>query len=416
MGRRRSTGFRVTTAIASLVGLFAADAMAQPTVNGGRRLTAEERLEEELNRRGGTPVWADGPKGHERPVIRTEPETIRNHGRRDARGSWSWNSDPVLGTDAIGRTYDKRTGGLLQPHDRRRREKIAEARLRDGLYDDRTRFPVELIAVGDGGATGFTGAGFENGRRTLASGRAGEVYADVDRVEGYYTAGLHAGRNGIGGRAGVQGEAVAVGLQAVSTRLEVGDARAHANVYGRAKAFLGADGRAELQATINTRRVNFVAEAGAFVGAKARGEVVGSAKFLGIGVRTTLAAEASFGLGAEARGYFRVDWSTMTVRIGGKAAATFGGGLGAGAMVEISAADAVKGVASAIGRGWNWLSGVWNRRPAERPAVPLPPIAAAVATGSNVRRNAPTVLRIPPTDAPSGARTGGAGSGIGVRR
>jgi hypothetical protein len=116
--------------------------------------------------------------------------------------------------------------------------------------------------------------------------------------------------------------------------------------------------------------------------------------------------EGSAGIGAQGEEYLTVDWSTFTLKAGGKASATLGLGAGAGFQVEVSAdklvrklpeiasgvgdvlesgADAIRNFSDAVDRRMATIGDFFTRGPGrgntQAPAGPRP--VAVITHGSD---------------------------------
>lgn len=248
----------------------------------------------------------------------------------------AWNSDAIVAVDKRGVVFDKSTGRALTAAEAK------EAMARADLYGSKKS--VTLWQKNATGATGIDAGPFQDGRATLAKGDLGEINVDAFRLQGDAQAKFGATRDGVAANVYLKGQATLIGVNAQSRTFGFGDpdALTSATASGAGQAYIGAE--AELDATLGVSKtgVQGNVHAGAFAGGKVEGDLTGQISICGVQINLAGHGEASYGLGAEADGYFKVDWSTMTVKVGGKAALTFGGGAGAGGEVEISLAKLLK--------------------------------------------------------------------------
>lgn len=197
---------------------------------------------------------------------------------------------------------------------------------------------VTIISTGGKGAVGIRTGPFVDGRVNLAEGSLGELNLDVLRAEQEWSAGAGIVPGGVAANAQLEARAILVGLQAETKVAVLGDPNSmtYAAARGEGRAFVGADVEAVggVSATRNGVRAGAVVEA--FAGAKAQGEVFGSATLCGVSINTSGEAEASVGIGGEVSGIFEFDWAEMRVKVGGEVAGTLGVGAGVGGSVEIS--------------------------------------------------------------------------------
>lgn len=341
---------------------------------------------------------------------------------------WARNSDPIVAErpNAPGKYYDART----QPGRERgtlNRGEVADARERAGLYDQQPNV-VTLGEVstdlpnGEKRAVGLNAGGFENGRRDIlggGEGDAGRLSVDVLRAEGTAKAGWGAtDSGGVQASVDLRGQATLVGLNGeIAGRTNVGAV----DLVGKAEGqvFVGADAQAIGQATIDWRggpRVMVNGKAGAFAGAKATGTVEGGVEYGGNSAKAQVLGEVSYGIGANAEGYFKFDWATWSVKYGGRANVTLGVGAGLGVQGELNLSgvrrivtDAIPGAVSALKDGAvsvgnsiaggisngaqavsNFFGGLFGGGNSSPPS------------GSNVPRGAPTVPTASGTSAPPG--------------
>ncbi len=218
----------------------------------------------------------------------------------------SWRTEPsaFLAETADGEVYDKRTGNRIG-------SRLADATIRDAE------------ATLERGLGGTGEAAFQ--------GEHGSFAVQLLRAEA--SAEGRIGTSSASGR--VQARAIVAGARVDYAR-QIGDDLNNARVFTAGEAMIGSE--AEAGGAIGLSENGAVAEldAGAFAGGKVSGETGGSITLCGISNALKVTGNASYGIGAEARYAFELDWSTMTVRYGGRAALTAGLGIGAGVEHELS--------------------------------------------------------------------------------
>lgn len=332
----------------------------------------------------------------------------------------SWSSDPVVARDHYGALFDKRTGRAIREADAK------EAMDRADLYATPTS--VTILEKDASGATGIDAGPFRNGRATLVEGSLGEVHVDALRLDGTGQARAGITKDGVAANVFLDGRATLLGVGAQSRTFGLGDPEAltSATAQGSADAFVGAEALLDANASVTRHGVQGNVHAGAFVGGKAEADGTGQVSICGVQVNALAHGEASYGLGADAAGYFKVDWSSMSVKVGGRAALTAGVGAGAGGEVEVSLAKLMKdpraagrcmvdgaktalttaghalaegagAVKNAIASGAHKLC-FWCKDDPK----PAAPATAPFNRGTNIGRNART---IPPAAGVPGART-----------
>lgn len=325
------------------------------------------------------------------------------------REVWSRNSDPIVAerADAPGKFYDarnqdNRVRGTLN------KDRAADAVDRQKYYDQKNSVTIasgekELWKAGvvEGSAGEFdeaTGNGAKIEACALCtdgkvSGSAGitsdGVQATVSAEAGAYLAKVE-------GKAGAKynGDVVTAGAGAEGS------------------AFVGAQATGTGTAEISKQRVVANGKVGAFAGGKAEGQVSAEAGLTAVGtVKGTAMGEVSYGIGASAEGYFTVDWTSWSVKTGGRASATLGVGAGVGFQTEVSvkpavdwtvkkAGQAYDAAASGVSRAGNAISGgaravanklcFWCDDPAP-PAAPMRP-QQQINRGATPPRHSPTAL------------------------
>ena len=291
---------------------------------------------------------------------------------------------------------------------------------KDEPPDYRMPGSVTLISVATQGAVGIDKGPFKDGRWTWAEGQYGRIGMDVLRADGSASAKAGITKEGVRGDFVAQGQATLVGISGETARFGVGDPNGlnQAGVQADGRAFVGADGQAVTSVAVGKGGVKAVGNINAFVGAKAKTQIVGSASLCGLQVTGTGTGEASAGLGAGASGVFQVDWATGKIKVGGQADLTVGLGAGAGGQVEISVekiirdpkaagkcvVDGIKGAGTAIANGAEqaagWLAGTWRSLVGGKKSdignavatLPLGPTPynAMIVNGAEVGRYAPT--------------------------
>ena len=276
---------------------------------------------------------------HDRPTINSKDGTTFGDSRTTVNGA-SRNSDPVVAANRDGRLYDKRNGRFLSE------DGAADAMDRADAYNrPRGVTLADWKLTGDKPAAAGLNAGpFEDGRADILGGGPddpGRLSVDVLRAEGEGGAQVVALENGYGANAELKGQLTLVGINGEVGK-KWGDDMNNVNVGAKGQAYVGANGELGGSGEITTDGVTARGKAGVFAGGKAEGEISGGFTICGVNIGAKGTGEVSYGIGAEAEGYFKVNWSTMTVKIGGKAAATFGGGAGAGGEVEVSLAELMK--------------------------------------------------------------------------
>lgn len=248
----------------------------------------------------------------------------------------TWNTDPVIAKGPRGQLYDLNTGRLLTP------QEVADATERANAYA--VPRSVTVVEYGDAGALGITEGAFVNGRATLVEGEYGRIDVNALRLDGQWSAKGGISREGVTGSFYAKGQATLFGITGETKTFALGDPNGltNATVMAKGQAYVGAEAELDANVLINREGVSGNVSAGAFAGGKAEGDIVGGFSICGVSLGATGHGEVSYGIGAEAQGYFKVNWATMTVKIGGKAALTFGGGAGAGGEVEISLSKLMK--------------------------------------------------------------------------
>ena len=293
------------------------------------------------------------------------PGSTENRPWHQPREVWSRNSDPILAErpNAPGKYYDARPDGQ-RDRGTLGRDRVQDTREREQLYQ-----PSKGVTIASGSLGEIDGMD-PNAGYGVGQGRLGDKF-DPATQNGATIAGcvacvdgkadgklIYTGRGvqaNVDARAGAyvgraEGEFAAMDRDGVVT----------GGVKGEGSAYLlGAEARANGTLEASLDRVLANGRVGAHVGGRAEGQVTGEIGLNNIGtVSGTAKGEISYGLGAQAEGYFEFDWSTMTVRAGGKASATLGIGAGVGFETEISVKPAVdwavenvgRPVASAVGR------------------------------------------------------------------
>jgi hypothetical protein len=323
------------------------------------------------------------------------------------REVWSRNSDPIVAErpNAPGKYYDarqqdNRTRGTLG------KDAVADANERNGYYDQKNSV---TIASGEK----------ELWKESVVSGKAGEYNKETGNGAQVEACALCTDGK-ISGNAGI----TANGVQASGTfeagaylaKVE-GEAGAKYNgavvqggVNAKGSAFVGAQVKGTGTVEISRERITANGKVGAFAGGKAEGQVSAEAGLTNVGtVKGTVMGEVSYGIGASAEGYFTVDWSSFTIKTGGRVSATLGVGAGVGFQTEISVKPAVDWVAgkakaagsaiangasragSAIASGAKALAGklcFWCKKP-EPVNAPMP-VPQQVSTGAAPPLNAST--------------------------
>jgi hypothetical protein len=281
-------------------------------------------------RQDNTDVFAKGGEyhQHERPVY-------------DGGGKWTpsggWKTDPVVGTNSAGRPYDKSNGRFVSNDDAHWVNHERGERL-EGWNEGQYPRGVTVLSQNGHGAVGVDVGPFKNGTVNLVKGEYGSINVDVLRADGQYNAGVGITDRGVTGSVYARGVVTLVGLRGETENLALGDPNGltNASVFGEGRAFVGAD--AQVNGNLSVGKDGILAQGGAsaFAGAKAEGQVSGQVTICGVQIAGTGLGEVSAGAGAEATGVFKVDWSTMTVRMGAKVGAALGLGAGVGGTVEIS--------------------------------------------------------------------------------
>ncbi len=283
---------------------------------------------------------------HQRPAINSKKGHTLPGGRTSANG-WAVNSDPVVAENRNRRLYDKRNGQFLsqsQAEAAKRSSKYYEAGTGVTLFELKTG-TQDINGNYQPDATGLNAGGFKDGRYNIlheaGSPNAGTIpnrlSVDVLRAEGQGTVKVGVIPGGVAAAAQLRGQATLIGLSGEYTR-SFGDSDSinTAQVSTKGQAFVGAAGELQAVANVSNRGALLTGRAGAFVGGRAEGEAGGSVTICGVQIGAKGVGEVSYGLGAAAEGYMVVNWSTMTVKFGGRAAATLGLGAGVGGEVEIS--------------------------------------------------------------------------------
>ena len=341
-------------------------------------------------------------------------------GSRGSVNGKSWNSDPVVAQNSAGRYYDKRNGRLLS------NDQAGDARSRADNYNQPFRPTIYDASTGKQ-ATGINAGPFKDGRWDWAKGGNdangngqvdpgewnGRVGMDVLRAEGEASARINAGSID----ATAKGQVTLIGING---EIEGKYGSEMNNIGGRAEgqAYIGAEAEATVSASVSRNGILANGKVGAFVGGKAQGSVAATATIGGVQTTGKVTGEVSYGLGAEASGYMKFDWTNMSFKIGGRASLTVGVGAGVGGEVEVSFKPAVdwvvKNGGAILDKGASIASAAidkakdigrslcfWCKDPAP-PTGPAP--VQAPTAGSNVALNAPTQT-VPPvaaaTDTPA---------------
>ncbi len=330
----------------------------------------------------------------------------RRHNRPEI---WARNSDPIVAErpNRPGKYYDART----QPGRERgtlNAGEVADANNRAGLYDQQPNI-VTLGEASTQGEVGLNAGPFQDGRWNLAGGNEGDpgrLSLDVLRAEGTAKTGFGAtDSGGVQAYVDVRGQATLVGLNGeIGGQTNVGGVNLNGKASGQ--AYIGADAQLIGQATIDRNGVLLNGRAGAFAGAKATGQLEGGAELGGNSAKVAVLGEISYGIGAQAEGYFKFDWATWSVKYGGRANVTLGVGAGVGVQGELNlsgvrsvvmekipavasaVADGVSSVANTVGGAisdaassvGSFFSGLFG-------GSDPPPVVANNNAGSNVDRN-----------------------------
>lgn len=371
--------------------------------------------------------------------------------RHQPREIWSRNSDPVLAErpNAPGKYYDARPDG------QRRRGTLGPQTVQDVREREKLYKPSTGVTVYEGSLGEIDGMDPEAGYG-IGQGRLGEKY-DPKKENGATIAGCIAcvdgkldGKVAITSR-GVQGSidgkaGAYLGRAEGDFTLMKRDGVVTGGVKGEGSAYLlGAEADINATLEVSLDRVLANGRIGGHLGGKAEGTLTGRVGLQNVGhVDGKVTGEISYGLGAQAEGYFEFDWSTMTVRAGGKASATLGIGAGVGFKTEISVKPAVdwavdnvgRPVANAVREGYNRtatavgnaydrasdaIGSAWDSLPClfgcddSKPSSTMPPSAQQ---GSSVVRTASTTGSSGTSGGPgssAGAPSGGA-AGAGMSR
>lgn len=272
----------------------------------------------------------------------------------EAKTIGSWNSDPVVAerANAPGKFYDARTGsnrvnGTLN------KDRAADATERAGYYKK-----SKSVTLASGEKELWKGAVTEGkaGEFDKTTGNGAQIEACALCTEGK-----------ISGTAGITSKGVqASGELSAGAYLAKVEGQAGAQYNGqygsagvgaKGSAYIGAEGKVQGNVEISRERLTANGKAEVFAGGKAEGEITGQVGLTNIGTATgKLKGEVSYGIGASAEGYFTVDWSTWTFKVGGKASATLGIGAGVGFETEVSIKPAVDWVVDNAGKAYDAVS------------------------------------------------------------
>ena len=426
---------KVLSTLLLAVGLMAAgssDAFAQRPSHSQMkdRINTSRNRDGNTNGLGTNGTTGDGQRLGPKPVNPTYGPNGPGpgsgwEGTRQPREIWARNSDPVVAMRDGGGTkgdryYDSRTGETLS------RPAANEALNRQEMYGQQNSVQIYEWDL-PGGEVGMNAGPFENGRWTLAGGpreegqAGGELNFDVLRAEAGGTAQAGFIPGGVQANVDYKAQATLVGINGEYTtgRYNIaGPVNGETSVNGQ--AYIGAEATLNATAELSTERLRLNGRAGAFAGGKLEGEIKQTVGLENVGdISATLQGEISYGIGAQAEGYFNVDWTNMSVKFGGRASAALGVGAGLGFETEISvkpavdwvvqnggavvsaagdalssAGSAIAGTASAIGKKLCF----WCSDP------PAPTAPVATAPGTNVTRNAPTT-QLPPPQLPPATDT-----------
>lgn len=262
--------------------------------------------------------------------------------------------------------------GIASAKDRSRpKHKVWSGRTgheRPAKYDPPPNLALKTWKTGER-TTGLDAGPFEDGRVDLLEGDAGRVGIDVLRATGNGNVSAGISTEGLIAKAHAEGRVTLVGLNAETRELTLlGDPDGLNAVTASAagEVFVGGQAEADAALIVGPGGITAETKAGAFVGGKATGEIATTGTLCGVGLGVTGTGEASYGLGAEAEGAFKIDWSTWTVKFGGNASLTAGAGAGAGAEVEISFEKLKENPAVAMQCALDLLDDVGLRQTAER--------------------------------------------------
>ncbi len=281
---------------------------------------------------------------HDRPPLNSR-NGVTLPGARTTVNGLRRNSDPVVAVNRDGRLYDKRNGRFLNERD------AAEARRRAGYYDDAPEVGRPVVAFGREVSYGYSHT-WKNGVGSLTF-RAGHVEASVAAEAGRSGAGVgFAARGGAG--------VTLVGVDLESRPVGFGGEGRPVRADGRARAGAAATADAALagSAAVGLRGVRGNGDGEIFTGARANGSVTATIEVCGVSITATQWGQASAGLGLEAAGYFRVDFASMTVKLGGRYAVAFGVGGGSGTEAEIKLGKLIRDPAVLARCSWEALRGV----------------------------------------------------------
>lgn len=272
------------------------------------------------------------------------------------REVWSRNSDPIVAErpNAPGKYYDAR-----QQDNRVRgtlgKDRVADAKEREGYYDQKNS-----VTIASGEKELWKGAVVEGsaGEFNKETGNGAKVEACALCTEGKISGNAGITANGVQASGTFEAGAYLAKVDGEAGAKYNGDV-VQAGVNAKGSAFVGAQVKGTGTVEISRERITANGKVGAFAGGKAEGSVSGEVGLTNVGTaKGTVTGEISYGIGASAEGYFTVDWSTWTVKTGGRVSATLGVGAGVGFQTEISvkpavdwAVDKAKVVGTAIADG-----------------------------------------------------------------
>lgn len=352
---------------------------------------------------------------------------------------WSYDSDPIVAErpGKPGKFYDARTGdnrirGTMN------KDVAADAIERRGYYEPKKTVNLYDWTTGEK-AVGINAGPFKDGRWTVAGNEnfdgskenGGRLSVDALRLSGQADAkvGVVTQGYGVQGNVALKGQATLVGINGEFAQKWGRGGPVEGGFTGKGQAYVGAEAYAIGTAEISTQRLTANGKIGAFAGAKAEGELSGEIGSQYVGsIKGTVKGEVSYGIGASAEGYFTVDWTTMTVKVGGRASAALGVGAGVGFDTEISVKPAVDWTvkqvkaagtaiangatvaANAVADGAKWVAKklcFWCSDPPPPVSAPIPPqVQHRVA--AQPPRHAPTLVA--PPVAGTARQTGGGSS------
>lgn len=352
-----------------------------------------------------TPEERPSPDWFTESTIFSTAPSIPGHTPFWERGT---GNTPIVGTDASGNFVDVRDGRTLTA------EEAAAAVEASDLGG--SGIGVTVLHAETSGIKGLTKGKFKDGSLELKKGTLGKATLDAGSAWGYATAGAAVGADGVRGGGSTGGTLTVIGLSATTKTAGFGkkDSTVKGAAEGLGYAMVGADGSAGALARIGADALAVGAKAGAFIGASAGLSAIGELSVAGVAVRILAGASAGYGLGSDVAAFFKLDWTNMAVRIGGRALAALGPAAGLSLDVEISLAGLMKklGVDDAISKGVKKVAGI-VKSAASRVARGLGLMSGTPQTGADASRDASTTAAAPSHGPPP---TAAAAKGAGMAR